>query len=298
MSTVAVIFSALCSISAMVTLVLFVAWYDFDRPRHALTWTIASALMPPLWLIELMQGGQALSRPGWAVAIVALGGAASALNTLGFRQRAHRGPHALLLLAAGLLPAALLALLGSRVPTELRLLPLDLCNAALLTFAATTLVGRRRGERTARRVTYIGLLGLAGASLLMGLVRVISVLGGRSDVAIEIGGIVLMLMPATITGIGLFAIFLLTADLADQTRRLAATDTLTGMLNRRAFVDYLAAPQRRADDRGTLAMLVLVPLIWGLLRRGQGLPMFGAPTVAELEGERRRPRRAQSASRE
>jgi uncharacterized membrane protein YfcA len=36
-----------------------------------------------------------------------------------------------------------------------------------------------------------------------------------------------------------------------------------------------------------IAMVVLVPLIWGLLRRGQGLPMFGAPTVAELEGERR-----------
>ena len=32
-----------------------------------------------------------------------------------------------------------------------------------------------------------------------------------------------------------------------------------------------------------LAMIVLVPLIWGLLRKEQGLPMFGAPTVAELE---------------
>ena len=34
-----------------------------------------------------------------------------------------------------------------------------------------------------------------------------------------------------------------------------------------------------------LVMIVLVPLVWGLLRRTQGLPMFGAPTVAELEGE-------------
>lgn len=41
-----------------------------------------------------------------------------------------------------------------------------------------------------------------------------------------------------------------------------------------------------------VAMLVLVPLIWGLLRRGQGLPMFGAPTVAELEGEGARSRTA------
>jgi hypothetical protein len=35
--------------------------------------------------------------------------------------------------------------------------------------------------------------------------------------------------------------------------------------------------------------VVLVPLIWGLLRRGQGLPMFGAPTVAQLEDPSYRP---------
>lgn len=33
-----------------------------------------------------------------------------------------------------------------------------------------------------------------------------------------------------------------------------------------------------------IAMVVLVPLIWGLIRKTQGLPMFGSPTVAELEG--------------
>jgi uncharacterized membrane protein YfcA len=32
-----------------------------------------------------------------------------------------------------------------------------------------------------------------------------------------------------------------------------------------------------------LAMLVLVPLAWGLIRKTQGLPMFGAPTVTELD---------------
>jgi uncharacterized membrane protein YfcA len=33
-----------------------------------------------------------------------------------------------------------------------------------------------------------------------------------------------------------------------------------------------------------VAMVVLVPLVWGVIRRTEGLPMFGAPTVAELEG--------------
>ena len=32
-----------------------------------------------------------------------------------------------------------------------------------------------------------------------------------------------------------------------------------------------------------IAMLALVPFVWGLLRKQTGLPMFGAPTVAELE---------------
>jgi uncharacterized protein len=38
-----------------------------------------------------------------------------------------------------------------------------------------------------------------------------------------------------------------------------------------------------------VAMVVLVPLVWGVIRRTEGLPMFGAPTVAELEGERGAP---------
>jgi len=32
-----------------------------------------------------------------------------------------------------------------------------------------------------------------------------------------------------------------------------------------------------------LAMVALVPLLWGLVRKQQGLPMFGAPTVTELD---------------
>jgi len=38
-----------------------------------------------------------------------------------------------------------------------------------------------------------------------------------------------------------------------------------------------------------LVMVVLVPLIWGVVRRTTGLPMFGSPTVAELEDPAYRP---------
>jgi uncharacterized protein len=32
-----------------------------------------------------------------------------------------------------------------------------------------------------------------------------------------------------------------------------------------------------------VGMVIVLPFVWGILRRTQGLPMFGAPTVAELE---------------
>ena len=38
-----------------------------------------------------------------------------------------------------------------------------------------------------------------------------------------------------------------------------------------------------------LAMVILLPLVWGVLRRMQGMPMFGSPTVAELEDPGYRP---------
>jgi uncharacterized membrane protein YfcA len=37
-----------------------------------------------------------------------------------------------------------------------------------------------------------------------------------------------------------------------------------------------------------IAMLVLVPLIWGFIRRSEGLPYFGAPTVQDIEEGRAR----------
>src|SRR5262245_10609582 len=36
-----------------------------------------------------------------------------------------------------------------------------------------------------------------------------------------------------------------------------------------------------------LAMVVVLPFVWGLIRRAEGMPMFGSPTVAELEGEQK-----------
>jgi hypothetical protein len=38
-----------------------------------------------------------------------------------------------------------------------------------------------------------------------------------------------------------------------------------------------------------LAVVLILPIVWGFLRKGQGLPMFGSPTIAQLEDPNYRP---------
>ena len=78
------------------------------------------------------------------------------------------------------------------------------------------------------------------------------------------------------------------AAVGDPPRDRRRADDVRGRAARQGRV---GAARQGADPSGAdrprgSAMIVLVPLIWGLLRRGQGLPMFGSPTVAELEGAR------------
>ena len=38
-----------------------------------------------------------------------------------------------------------------------------------------------------------------------------------------------------------------------------------------------------------LFVLLVLPVVWGFIRKSQGLPMFGSPTIAQLEDPDYRP---------
>ena len=42
-------------------------------------------------------------------------------------------------------------------------------------------------------------------------------------------------------------------------------------------------PTRCSSPAIGLFVLVVLPIVWGFLRKQQGLPMFGSPTIAEME---------------
>ena len=73
-------------------------------------------------------------------------------------------------------------------------------------------------------------------------------------------------------------------------RGIVVALTMSGL----ALLDKAAwAPSLGAEDNQThpkiialvgVIMLFLIPLVWALLRRSVGLPMFGKPTVEQIEG--------------
>ena len=69
--------------------------------------------------------------------------------------------------------------------------------------------------------------------------------------------VLVLLYPLAFVGVGLFAVFLVAADLAEKMRMLATSDVLTGIYNRRGFQDAAERALRNAQrQQQPLAVVV------------------------------------------
>lgn len=258
MSVLPILLVSLLSISALVAVMLGVAWLDLGRAPHARTWSAAFAVAALAWLLPL---ANAVDWIGWQAAAVlmpGLGGLASACIAIGFRERAGLPVWRWPLLGVAAAQAVVQLVLRLAASDISWIVPLTALNAAMFALAARTLRGRRQGERAAERVAEVGLALLTLANLLV-LAGMLGITAGLVTIRLDrLATVTLVLLPVIGTGIGLFTIILLTADLADRTRRLAATDMLSGLLNRRGFEaaarTLLAATRRKA--RGVALVLL------------------------------------------
>lgn len=231
---------ALAAISFMISWLLATAWIDFGKPPHALTWSIAFAVFGISWCLALVSP-RAEPPVQLSFALLAVSGVGTALTSLAFRQR--RGDFGawrpiMIGTAAQWLATALL--LWRTNSLSIAALPYCLLNAGAAWYAARALIGRRKGERAAERLASYWLSAISALCLILFVYGVAEPFNGDAIPLPQLSDVA-PAMPAVLTGVGLFAIFLLTADLADQSRRLAGMDMLTGLLNRRGFEEAAAA---------------------------------------------------------
>jgi diguanylate cyclase (GGDEF)-like protein len=225
---------ALLLLSAMLCVILTIAGRTLGRVRHATTWAIAFGLATAQWAANIayvLAGGGT----GLFMLVDGLSVVVAALLAIGFRQRSGAPERRMGVAIAGAAIIALIFVMTAIVPHVgiARAAPL-LFRALVLAMAAAAVTPPGRSANPAER-SMIGMLWL----FVLFNIAVAAVALASGVASGRFGNLdrwmLLMGLPAAFAGTGLFAVFLLAADLAERMRLLAARDPLTGILNRRGF---------------------------------------------------------------
>lgn len=254
------VLTTLVLLSAVLSVGIAVSARSIGRLPHAQCWSRAFALAAAAWALNIAHGLTGFGG-AWSIAIVSL--AAMAVPLLlwkGLSQRSDRSPPgrcwvlAALLLTVIIFIAALHHADGLWAALSQFFRVLVLCSA--LGHVAISNGQARSDEQMMK--------------LLLALLAIISLVVGAFALARQFAfdpwlgdfdrWLLLLALPAVFTGIGITALALIANDLAAGLRRLANTDPLTGVLNRRGF-DQMSEPIISMVGRdGIDAALILVDI--------------------------------------
>lgn len=238
----------------------YLGWRLFDHPRHALIWAAAfilAALQYSLNLVRELSPSYEL----WWITVNTLSCLLVLTSTVGHRNRLGLEsplPWLLAIVLAVTLAQITFTLLLPRMDIRVALGP----GFACLAFAHVAWILQRYGQepRLAQQVAAVVnlLFGLA-----QGLAAVIALQFGSeaSQAQRDLYNLVnFALMPTFFVAMGVTAIFLLATDLATRLRLQAVTDSLTGVSNRRGFMQVSARMLGLARRRHQPLTLVLADL--------------------------------------
>jgi len=246
-------------VSLLFSAAIYIVWRRRPQAAHARVWSAAFALIALGWLVVIVTAvaARAAPVPGAAPSLCWL--AAALLFVHGLRQRAHRSDMGVVLAAIWAAIGFANAVLFDMVRFGDPLLPayVPMLTAIGLMLAAVA-VGPRWRKNSYLNWCATGLLtciAIANIVLLWLLLN----FGASPTLAMTVP----LVATLTYVALGLAAMLLLTEDLAIALERIARTDPLTGVWNRRGFDE--AAPHLL--DR---------------LRRGSG-PFVAAVAIADID---------------
>lgn len=245
-------------IAAMLAAVMLIAWRSFGKPRYAMIWAAAFSVATIEWVSNLLFRFYESEDLLLFAAIVGLCCLSNALLAVGFVQRARPQANMAPLLAAAVVAAIAATAVAYLFPQR------DVRDPLWLYFAASMLVigaaSVTRSLRTAplpERATIIMLILFAAIDAGLGTLALGQGASGESERYQLFRMVLVLLYPLAFIGVGLFSVFLVAADLAETMRRLATSDELTGIYNRRGFEESAERAIRNAQrQRQPLAVVV------------------------------------------
>jgi diguanylate cyclase (GGDEF)-like protein len=220
---------------ALLAIVLSVSARSMEPTPLAKSWSLAFALAGAAWTLNIVHG---LTGFGGSFSIAAVSALAMAVPVLlwkGLAERAGQTPPGRGWFVALALVDGIILFAALRHDDGLWAALSQFFRAVVLVGALGHVALPNRRARVDEQMMRLLLALLAAISLIVGVLA----LARQFETALTLGDLdrwlLLLALPPVFTGIGIAALTLIANDLAADLRRLAATDPLTGILNRRGF---------------------------------------------------------------
>lgn len=237
MQAVIYIIVSLAITSAALCAVFLIAWRTMGRRRHALTWALAFAVATLQWIGNL---SFALF-PSWEVywiSVNALGLTTISLALLGFFQRSGVSARPAIFWTPPVICLLAIAWFTFVMPHAGMRVGLQPTYGAIVVALGAVLVLRfRERPLPAEWGAAIAMFVLAVSQAAAGLTGFLQGATVDESLSALYSSINFLAMPGTYTATGMFIICVLASDLADRMRLVALRDVLTGLLNRRGFIE-------------------------------------------------------------
>jgi diguanylate cyclase (GGDEF)-like protein len=225
-------------ISATLSLTFFMAWRNFGRKPHALTWSVAFLAGSLQWLCSLYVD----LFPSMEAYLLVENAFSMVLVTLGLRGHCQRTRCRLL--PNNLWPYALpvYALIAWHIIVTphvgIRMTVVPAYAAVTMLLSAYIVLAYRERTRPAEWVVATGLgvfaitqVGAATLAFMQGAT-------GHESMAAAYRHFNFLTLPAGYVAVSTFIILMMASDISAKLKKMAVQDQLTGLLNRRGFEEY------------------------------------------------------------
>ena len=246
--------------SAALSVVFYMAWLNFGRKQHALTWSLAFLAGALQWLCVLNENLFA-TREAYLLLESAL---AMTLVTLGLRGHCQRTrckhlPKNLLPVAMGVY--AMIAwhiLVNPHVGIKTSIVPAY--AAVTLILSAWMILNYRERTRPAEWAAVIFIFVFALTQAVSAGLAYLQGPTGDTGFADIFAHFEILTLPAGYMSMSMFIILMMASDISAKMKKLATRDQLTGLLNRRGFKEYGERAFSAARRAGTPLSVIMTDI--------------------------------------
>ena len=246
--------------STVLSLAFFMAWKNFGRKPHALTWSAAFLAGALQWFSVL----NADAFPSTETFLLFENACAMALVTLGVRghcQRTHCRflPRNLWPIALAIYSVIVWAIL-IEPNVGVRMATVPAYAAVTLFLSATMIIRYRERTRPAEWAAAASIYIVAIIQVAASILAFMQGPAGDESVAAAYLHFNFLTLPAGYMGMSMLILMMMASDISAKMKKMATTDHLTGLLNRRGFHEYGERAFSAARRAGTELSVIMTDI--------------------------------------